>query len=176
MWHLNVWLFLNLIISDGNFSNNLHISCCHNPWALIWSFIIWCRFVMTFVCTLHCNNLMSSATGVIITVLSQCWAVCLFGCTGSLFLCAGFLWLWQAGATLGCGAWASRFGGFSCCGVQALGTWASVVAACRLQSTGSAVAVHRLSWPHSLACRIFPNQELNQCPLHWQVDSQPLNH
>ena len=30
------------------------------------------------------------------------------------------------------GGWASHCEGFSCCGAQALGTWASVVAACRL--------------------------------------------
>ena len=31
------------------------------------------------------------------------------------------------GATLRCGARASHCGGFSCCGAQALGAWASVV-------------------------------------------------
>ena len=25
-------------------------------------------------------------------------------------------------------------------------------------------------------CGIFPDQELNPCPLHWQADSQPLDH
>ena len=30
-----------------------------------------------------------------------------FGCVGSLLLCAGFLWLGRAGATLRCGAVAS---------------------------------------------------------------------
>ena len=29
----------------------------------------------------------------------------------------------------GCGAWASHCNGFSCCGAQALGEWASVVMA-----------------------------------------------
>ena len=38
----------------------------------------------------------------------------------------------QAGATLCCGAQASRCGGFSCCGAQALGAQALVVAACGL--------------------------------------------
>ena len=38
----------------------------------------------------------------------------------------------------------------------------------------SVVAVHRLSC--SVACGIFPDQELNPCPLHWQVDSHPLYH
>ena len=28
----------------------------------------------------------------------------------------------------------------------------------------------------SVACGIFPDQGLNPCPLHWQVDSQPLRH
>ena len=26
------------------------------------------------------------------------------------------------------------------------------------------------------ACEIFPGQESNSCPLHWQTDSQPLDH
>ena len=33
---------------------------------------------------------------------------------------------------------------------------------------------HRLSCP--TACRIFPDQGLNPCPLHWQVDSEPLSY
>ena len=48
-----------------------------------------------------------------------------------------------------------------------------------LRSTGSrragSVAVaHGLS--RSVACRIFPDQGSNPCPLHWQADSQPLHH
>ena len=50
----------------------------------------------------------------------------------------------------------------------------SVVAAPRLQSTGSIVVVHRLSC--SAACGIFPDEGLNLCLLHWQVDSLPLSH
>ena len=46
---------------------------------------------------------------------------------------------------------------FSCCGAQALGTWASVIVACRL------------SCPK--ACGIFPELGLNPCPLDWQADS-----
>ena len=68
-------------------------------------------------------------------------------------------------ATLCCGAWASHCGGFSCCGTQALGmpatvvaarglsccgtralgTRASVVAACGLSSCGSQALECRLS-------------------------------
>lgn len=34
---------------------------------------------------------------------------------------------------------------------------------------GSVVMAHRLSYP--VACGIFPDQDLVQCPLHWEVDS-----
>ena len=52
-------------------------------------------------------------------------------------------------------------GGFSC-GAQALGPWVSVVLSLGLQSTGSAVAVHRLSC--SMACGVFLDQGLNVSP------------
>ena len=58
--------------------------------------------------------------------------------------------------------WASYWRGFSCCRAQALGTRASVVVACRLSC--------------SMAYGIFLDQVLNQCPRHWQADSQPLDH
>ena len=76
--------------------------------------------------------------------------------------CTGFLWLWQAGSILRSGARASHCGGFSCYRAQTLGAWASVV----------------VVYGHSFfkACRIFLDQESNLCPLHWQVDSNPLCH
>ena len=46
--------------------------------------------------------------------------------------------------------------------------WASVVVAHGLQSKGSVVVVLGLSC--LAACGIFPDQGLNVCPLHWQVD------
>ena len=39
---------------------------------------------------------------------------------------------------------------------------------------GSVVVAHGLSC--SAACGIFSDQGSNPCPLHWQVDSQPLRH
>ena len=45
----------------------------------------------------------------------------------------------------------------------------SVAVAHGLQSTGSVVEVYGLSC--SAACRIFPDQGSNPCPLHWQADS-----
>ena len=57
--------------------------------------------------------------------------------------------------------------------LQQLRHAASVDVAHGLQSAGSVVVVHRLS--HSAACGIFPDQGSIQCPLHWQVVSQPLH-
>ena len=55
-------------------------------------------------------------------------------------------------------------------GVRGLqGTWASVVAARRLQSTGSVTVAHKLSC--FTACGLFPDQGRNPCLLHWQEDS-----
>ena len=79
---------------------------------------------------------------------------------GLLLLCSGFLSLCWVGATLRCGAQASHCGGLSCCRTRALGPWASVVVAGGLSC--------------SMACGIFPDQGLNPCSLHWQVDSYPL--
>ena len=42
------------------------------------------------------------------------------------------------------------------------------------QGTGSVIVAHGLSC--CMSCGIFLDQELNPCPLHWQVDSQSLNH
>ena len=64
--------------------------------------------------------------------------------------------------------------GLQACGPQQLRHAGSVVVARGLQSTGSAVVVHGLSC--SAACRILPDQDSKLCPLHWQVDSQPLCH
>ena len=54
-------------------------------------------------------------------------------------------------------AQASHCSGFSCYGAQA-----------------SVIVAHRLSCP--TACGIFSGQRLNLCLLHWQADSQPLEH
>ena len=57
-----------------------------------------------------------------------------FDCAGSSLLHVGFLWLWLVVATLHCGVQASHCSGFSCCGAQILGTWASVTVARGLSS------------------------------------------
>ena len=43
-----------------------------------------------------------------------------------------------------------------------------------MQHVSSGVVAHSLSCP--AACGIFPDQESNLCPLHWQADSQPLDY
>ena len=67
--------------------------------------------------------------------------------------------------------WAPHCSGFSYCRAWALGMWASVVATCRLQSTGSVVVSHGFSC--STSCGIF--QGSNLCSLHWQADFLPLD-
>ena len=52
--------------------------------------------------------------------------------------------------------------------------WASAGAARRLRSAGSAVVAPKLSC--SGACGISLDQGSNPCLLHWQTDSQPLDH
>ena len=106
----------------------------------------------------------------------------IFGCVGSSLLHVGFLQWQQVGATLQCGARASHCDGFFCCtqhglqarGLQQLQHVGSVAVAHGLQTTDSVVVAHGLSW--ATACGIFLDQRSNLCPLHWQVDSQPLCH
>ena len=79
--------------------------------------------------------------------------ICLFLAALWVFIAVhGLLCLRPSGAALLCGVWASHCSVFSYRRAQALGSWASVV----------------------LSRGIFPNQESNPCPLHWQADSQPL--
>ena len=75
----------------------------------------------------------------------------------------GFLWLWWAGATLHCGAWASHCRVFSHCGAQALGIWPSV----------GSWGTWDLFAPWNVES---PQMGLNLCLLHWQADSCPLYH
>ena len=77
-------------------------------------------------------------------LIKDCFHYFFFGCCGSSLLCAGFLQLRRAGATLCCGARASHCGGFSCCRAWALGAWASVVAVCGMH-VGS-------SWTRDQTC------------------------
>ena len=87
------------------------------------------------------------------------------GGAGSSLLCVGFLHLSQTGATLHAGVRASHCEGFSCCGTQAPGLQASVVAV-----LGSVVVVHGLN--SSAACGLFADL----CPLHWQMNPYHLYH
>ena len=85
----------------------------------------------------------------------------IFGCVGSSFLCEGSLQLRQAGATPHRGARASHYRGLS---LRSIGS----------RRAGSVGVAHGPSC--SAACGIFPDQDSNPCPLHWQADSQPLRH
>jgi len=61
----------------------------------------------------------------------------------------------------------SRHSAFVSCG-----TWAQWLLLLGSRVVGSVAVVHRLSC--SVARGIFPDQELNLCPLHWQTHTYPL--
>ena len=69
-------------------------------------------------------------------------------------------------------AWASRRGGFSCCRVQALGAWPP-----QFQLPGSRAQAQQSRYTGLLLCGIwiFPDQELNLCLPHSQMESLPLS-
>ena len=71
--------------------------------------------------------------------------------------------------SLSLAAWASHCGGFSLpsTGSRALGLQ-------QLRAASSVVVACGLCCPE--ACGILPDQGSNSCPLHWPVDSQPLDH
>ena len=74
-----------------------------------------------------------------------------------LHCCAGaFSSCGKRGLLFSCGAWAYHYGGISCCRA-----WV-------LQHADSLVVMHGLSCPK--ACGLFPDDSLNPCPLHCQVD------
>ena len=84
------------------------------------------------------------------------------GCTGSSLLHSGFS-LFVVSRSC-----------FLAAGHRPLIAMASLVTKHRLQSSGSVAVLHGLNC--SSACGIFPDQESNLCPLHWQTDSYPLHH
>ena len=91
-----------------------------------------------------------------------------FGCAWVFSAAWAFSGSREKGLLSSCSSQSSRCGSFSY-SLAALGTQASVAAACGLLSTGSVAAVHVLSF--SKARGIFPDQGWNLCSLHWQEDS-----
>ena len=62
---------------------------------------------------------LSILPGLVGLILKNFIYLLIYGCVGSSLLCEGFLYLWQAGATLHRGVRASHYRGLSCCGAQA---------------------------------------------------------
>ena len=91
----------------------------------------------------------------------------IFGCSGPSSGHMGFLQLRQMVSSWN--KWASRCSGFFCCRAQALGMQSLVVVTLRLSSCGTGPIC-------SVVRGVFLDQGVNLCPLHWQADSQPLDH
>ena len=113
---------------------------------------------------------MLNGQGAITLLLADEFCQCIF-CQVSFFLKFNLVKIFLAVLDLCCHGALSRGHPLQCmdfslwwllCGAQALGHMGLIVAAYRFS--------------YLMAHGIFPNQGLNLCPLHWQVDSQPLNH
>ena len=106
----------------------------------------------------------NSSTAVSWETLSQNQPVKLYLDSSSFFLNYIFIYFWLPGSSL----------------LQVdflqLHEWGKLWCASfsRLESVGSVIAAHGSSCPE--VCGIFPERGLNSCPLHWQVDSWPLDH
>ena len=87
----------------------------------------------------------------------------IIGCAGSSLLHEGLLSLQRVGATLQM-QWL----------LSSRSTGSRAHRLPQLWHVGSVAVAHGLSCPAT--CRIFPDQGSDQCPLHWQVDSLPLDH
>ena len=67
--------------------------------------------------------------------------------------------------------------GYSLVASMGFALWGLLSVVAPQWSPGSRVCRLQELWLGCLeACGIFPNQESNPCPLHWQVDSRPLDH
>ena len=86
----------------------------------------------------------------------------IFGCVGSSFSVRGLSLVAASG----------RHSSSRCAGLSLL--WSLLLRSTGSRRAGSAVVAHGPSC--SAACGIFPDQDSNPCPLHWQADSQPLHH
>ena len=87
----------------------------------------------------------------------------IFGCTGSLLLCLGFLQLQRAGPTLQLWHVGCYCSGISCFRAQALGTQVSVVPAHSLSSCGTQTPFLHSVWN-------LPRPGIKLMPLNWQMD------
>ena len=85
-----------------------------------------------------------------------------------LWLCWVFVSVWGLSPVVASGGHSSS----RCTGLSPL--WPLLLWSTGSRRAGSVIVAHGPSC--SAACGIFPDQDSNLCPLHWQADSQPLRH
>ena len=120
-------------------------------------------FFSSFWLSCFCSKFLSSAYAFFFFQISQSSVflfIYLWLCVGSLFLCEGFLQLWQPEATPHRGAQASHYHGLSCCGAQVPDAQAQ-----QLWLTGPAALRHVGSSQTRARTRVprIGRQTLNHC-------------
>ena len=135
-----VWMSFFLLKTPVLLEFELCLKVCATLWlAYFTENTVWCHFVVYTHLFCHCFTIFQyinlycmlrlfPVSGYQFWSSCECSSPCLkkiclfvFGCAGSLLLCAGFLWLQWAGTTSGCSVWSSYHRGFFFCRARALG-------------------------------------------------------
>ena len=83
-------------------------------WVLKGSFSRYSIVVGRFFVCFSALNISSTTFWIIMFLLLNFKKFVSFGCTESLLLCSGFLWLWWVGLQSSCSVQTAFYGGFSC--------------------------------------------------------------
>ena len=142
IWHVHLFqAFRHVAFSpDGlAFFSPLKSCTCNAPaWAL------WLRYNCPFPDLIKCLPFKSVANSGSFFFFFLIYLFYFWLHWVSVAVC-GLSLVVASGVTLRCGVRASHCSGFSCCGAQALGTWASIVVAYGLSNCGSWALECRLS-------------------------------
>ena len=124
------------MISDSSSSDSLSGIMLYS-WRI---YVEWKGIYLTHMCNAHTLFISPQTQGPVMLITSlrasERFVFIYFLVVRGLPCWTVFLQLQRVGATLHRGTWASLCSCFSCCGTQALGTWASVVVGCKLSSFG----------------------------------------
>lgn len=139
-----LWTFICRLLCEHLFSVLLNRYLGVELWGhriVLFSFLSNCQTVFHSACPiLHSKSPVYESSNISISsptlnIFFKNIFIYLFLAVRGLCFCAGFLWLWWAGAALSCGAWAPYCGGSFLLGSVAQGAWALAVASPGVWST-----------------------------------------